>query len=362
MEKFEKIKIDSEKLLPISEGAIVSFRHSLPRLVFLVNEKFVVENKFCCEKPLQTHMDLLRDIHKNFGDTLLAVYQFQIYDVLVEEFAWLVSTLHHRGFEREYFEKMLNAWIMAIHGTIEPSFSHQLVQPLSSLEQNLQAFLEHPEISAEPQNQTQKEFLNLLLQKRRRDATEFIISLLQGDIRPDDLCNTLVVAALKQIGLLWQKNEISVADEHAAAEICRYIIFRLCDSIPRKDALAYKALVTCVPGEEHELGAEIVASHLENEGWTVYFVGHSAPEKDNIAAIVKDKPDIVFLTAALVSNLPQTVELSEEIRRTAPNVKIILGGRAAVIARCAMEKFADAIIQNYREAHSTALRLLGKDA
>jgi methanogenic corrinoid protein MtbC1 len=362
MGAFDKTKKESQRLPTISEGAVTSFCRCLPRLVFLVDQKFEVDNRFCCGKPLEAQMDMLRNTQKNFGDTLVAVYRFHIYDALVDEFAWLVSTLHYRGFAREYFEKMLDAWIMAIHGTIEPSFSHQLTQPLSFLKHNLQTFLQHAEITTGALSEAQQEFVNLLLEKRRRGSTEFIMSLVEKGSQPHDLCSTLIIPALKQIGLLWQKNEISVADEHAATEICRYVIFRLCDSIPRKNVLAYKALVSCVPGEEHQLGAEILSSHLESEGWTVYYVGHSAPENDSIAVISKHKPDVVFLTATLVSNLPQTVEFSKKLRETTPGVKIILGGQASVLAAGKIQTFADAVIEDYREAHNTAKKLLSTNA
>lgn len=362
MDVFEKTKKDSQRLPSISEGAITSFCRSLPRLLFLVNEKFEVDNRFCCGKPLGDQLDLLRNTHKNFGDTLVAVYRFHIHDVLVDEFAWLVSTIHYRGFDREYFEKMLDAWIMAIHGTIEPSFSNQLTQPLSFIKHNLQTFLQHAEITTGALSEAQQEFVNLLLEKRRRDSTEFIIALVEKGSQPVDLCSTLIMPALRQIGWLWQKNQISIADEHAATEICRYIIFRLCDSIPRKKILDYKALVSCVPGEEHQLGAEMLSSHLESEGWTVYYVGHSTPENDSIAVISKHKPDVVFLTATLVSNLPQTVEFSKKLRETTPGTKIILGGQASVLAARKIQMFADAIIEDYREAHPTAIKLLSRDA
>jgi methanogenic corrinoid protein MtbC1 len=362
MGAFDKTKKDSQKLPPISEDAVTSFGRSLPRLVFLVNEKFEVENRFCCGKPLDAHMDMLGNIHRNFSDTLLAVYRFHIYDTLVDEFVWLVSTLHYRGFDQEYFEKMLDAWIVAIHGTIEPSFSNQLAQPFSFLKHNLPIFLQHAEIPVEVLSEALKEFVNLLLVKKRRDAAEFIMSQLEKGSRPDDLCTTLIMPALKQIGLLWQKNQLNVADEHAATEICRYIIFRLCDSIPRKKVLDYKALVSCVPGEEHQLGAEILSSHLESEGWTVYYLGHSTPEKDNLAVISKHKPDVVFFTATLVSNLPQTVDFSKKLRETAPGTKIILGGQASVLAADKIQMFADAIIEDYREAHLIAKRLLSRNA
>jgi len=362
MDNLAQIKAEITRFGRISEQAIASFRHSLPRLVFLVNEKFEVDNKFCCEKPLSAYMDFLKDMHKNFGDTLLATCQFHLCDALVEEFSWLISTLHYRGFEKDYFEKMLGAWITAIHGTIEPSFSRELVQPLRILQRNLSEFLKRSEIISEPESQAQREFTNLLLEKRRRDATDYMLGLLEKGDQPDEVCSGVLMPALRQIGILWQKNKISAADEHAATEICRYIIFRLCDSIPRERSLPYKALVSCVPGEEHEMGAEIMASYLESKGWRVYFVGHSAPEQDNINAIGKHKPDVVFLSVTLISNLPETVLFLKKIRKISSETKIVLGGKAAVVAKQTIQEFTDTVIDDYQEVHSKALELLGKNA
>jgi len=358
MDRLEEIKSAAEKLPAISEDAISKLCQSLPRLVQLVNEKFLIDDKFCCGKPLDKHMKIVKNIHKNFGDALLAVYQFSLYDVLIHEFAWIVSTLFYRDFEKDYFPKMLNAWIMAIHGTIEPSRSRELIQPLRFLERNLSVILENWDISAKLENENQEEFMNLLLEKRRRDATDYTISLLDSGNSPDDLCHGILIPAMKQIGLLWQKNQITVSDEHAATEITRYIIYRLCDSIPRKQALPHRVLVSCVPGEEHELGAEMVASYLESQGWTVYFTGHSAPDEDIVVVISRYMPEVILLTSTLISNLPSTVELSKRIRQTEPASKIILGGRAVVRAKRRMQEFADALIVDYREAHLTAIRLL----
>ena len=281
---------------------------------------------------------------------------------LIDEFSWFVSVLHYRGFEKEYFDKTIDAWIMAIHGTIEPSLSRELVFPFRILQRNLSEFLKRSEITSEPENQAQREFANLLLEKKRRDATDYMMDLLKKGNRPNEVCSGVLMPALKQIGIMWQKNKISAADEHAATEICRYIIFRLCDSIPREKPLPYQALVSCVPGEEHEMGAEIMASYLESKGWRVYFVGHSAPEQDNIHAITKHKPDVVFLSVTLISNLPETVEFLKKIREIPLKTKIVLGGKAAIAAKETVQKFTDAVIDDYQEVHSKALELLGKNA
>jgi len=357
-----KVKTELARLPEISRDAIVAFQNALPKLVYLVDEKFSVENKLGESIAAQSQLDLIKDAHKNFGNVLSAIYQFQLYPALADEFAWLISTLVSRGLTREYFTRMLNAWIFAIHGIIETRWARELVRPLQVLEQNLTELIEHSAVLTQPETESQRKLLLLLLEKKRRAAADYVMTLAGKSVQIEELCTNLLIPVLEKIGILWQKNEISVADEHAATEIGRYIMYRLCDSIAREKPLSYKALVTCVPGEEHDLGAEMVAGFLENKGWNVYFLGRSLPELDILLTVEKDKFEAIFLSVTLVANLPTTVALMRKIRETAPKAKIIIGGRAAILAIDTIQKQADAIVNDIKQVNPTALKLIQKDA
>jgi methanogenic corrinoid protein MtbC1 len=133
---------------------------------------------------------------------------------------------------------------------------------------------------------------------------------------------------------------------------------RLVDSIPIKTSLPYRALVTCVPGEEHEMGAEIVENFLEMKGWTIESMGHIAPEADTMKAIVDTKPDVVFLSVTLVANLPAAKALASKIREHNPKAKIIIGGYAAVLAGNTLNDVCDFVAASIEEGHKQALDLV----
>jgi methanogenic corrinoid protein MtbC1 len=257
---------------------------------------------------------------------------------------------------------MLNAWIMAMHGTIKPINSDELIQPLRFLVQHLDVFINNWEISDKLESDKQKGLVSLLLEKRRRDTIEYVVSFIEKGNSPDDICHDILMPVMKQIGLLWQKNKISVSDEHAATAIAKYIVFRIFDSIPRKPTIPYSSLVGCVPGEEHVLGAEMVTSHLEIEGWSVCYVGQGAPVEDMLEIINKSSPNVVFLSNTLISKLPLAVEISKRLREIAPEVKIIMGGHAAIVAKDMIAKLVDAVIDDYRKAHFEAIEILEGNA
>jgi hypothetical protein len=56
------------------------------------------------------------------------------------------------------------------------------------------------------------------------------------------------------------------------------------------------------------------------------------------------------------------VELSKRLREIAPEVKIIMGGHAAIVAKDMMAKLVDAVIDDYRKAHFEAIEILEGNA
>jgi methanogenic corrinoid protein MtbC1 len=123
-----------------------------------------------------------------------------------------------------------------------------------------------------------------------------------------------------------------VADEHAATEVCRYALYRLFDNIEPAKPVGLKALASCVPGEEHEMGVEIVGEYLRLKGWEVFIVGRSTPLDDILKALADFRPHVAFFSATLVANLPSARALVSGAQKTLPGLGVVLGGAAALAA------------------------------
>jgi len=361
-DSYQQMRKDVQNLLPVSESAVAIFEHSFPKVLALVNEKFALEIKFLGKTVTSDQMYMVRDAHKRFGELLLAVYEFNLYDHLIDELSWYICVLSSRGFERDYFDAMIKTWNIAIHSVISPPESHELARPLEWLHQNLSLIYKCRSTVGVQKSDELEKFLDFLLTKKRREAADYILSLIRQTFSVESLYSHLLPTALREIGRRWQENEMSVVDVHIATDICRYTIMRIADSITIEAELPYNALVSCVPGEEHEMGAEIVENYLEIKGWQVNSMGHIAPQGDIIKAIVSNKPDVVFLSITLVSNLPAAKALMLEIREREPEVKIVTGGHASVIASDALKNFSDAIVSSIEEGHTISLKLIGSHA
>jgi methanogenic corrinoid protein MtbC1 len=251
---------------------------------------------------------------------------------------------------------------MAIHSVIKPPEAHELTRPLDVLHQHLNSLYRVCSIERVTMPALIQPFIDYLLAKRRKDATEYILSLLSGGMSIEHLYADVLTASLTTLGRLWQKNDINVVDVHVATDICRYVMMRLADALPATASLPHKALITCVPGEEHELGAEILENYLEIKGWELVSMGHIAPEEDIIETIQKTRPDVILVSVILIAHLPAAKSLLKKIREVAPGCKIVLGGPAAVLAGDVLRAFADAVVQTFEEAHTRSLQLVGSHA
>jgi len=92
-----------------------------------------------------------------------------------------------------------------------------------------------------------------------------------------------------------ETGRVSVADEHAATEICRYVLSRLFDSIEPAKPAGFKALASCVPGEEHELGVEIVGSICGSRAGSLQRC-RSTPLEDILKALADFRPQVAFFS------------------------------------------------------------------
>jgi methanogenic corrinoid protein MtbC1 len=117
-----------------------------------------------------------------------------------------------------------------------------------------------------------------------------------------------------------------------------------------------------VPGEDHDLGAVLIANYLENKGWTVHFTGPSAPAADILKAAAGFSADAVFLSVTLVANLIAASELLKALKTKAPGARSAVGGRAAAVAREILRTMADFVIQDLEAEYPVILERTGRHA
>jgi methanogenic corrinoid protein MtbC1 len=133
--------------------------------------------------------------------------------------------------------------------------------------------------------------------------------------------------SMQQIGELWERNQITVAEEHLATAITERMIGQL--SLGARLLAQHEqgvVLVGCVAGERHELGLRMLADLLRQAGWRVLYLGGDVPTADWVQLAVRTNADAVAISAGAQRFLPALRSLVSQLRAALPNTLVLVGG------------------------------------
>ena len=362
LQRMKKLQEQIGRIHPPSDKSILLFERNLRKIVNTVNEKFRIEAKYPNWPDVNEKIDFLQDAHSHFANMYLGIHQFKLYEHLVEELQWYTSMLKSRGISFAYFSEMVTAWIIAIHTICPPEAASELVRPLNLLKTYDTAIFDTPEVPVTEPDKELVEFLQLLFKNRRRDAIRHLSEYQKTGHSLEEILARIIIPCVQQVGYLWEQNKISVAEEHTATGALRSVFDAFCRSIPSSGDIPYELLLSCVPGNEHELILEILACYLETKGWKVLFIGHSTPEDELVHTISTSSAFALLLSIALIAHLPSAKSLMERVKREKGDIHILAGGRAALIGQSGLLNLADAVVADFEEAHVILEKMVNKDA
>jgi methanogenic corrinoid protein MtbC1 len=152
----------------------------------------------------------------------------------------------------------------------------------------------------------------------------------------------LVTPALEEVGVLWESNALSVADEHVASAAAQAAVAALYPQVhwPRRGP---KAIVAAVEGEHHGIGARMTADLLALDGWDDVYLGPDVPPAALAAKARDESAVLVALSTTMAAHLPALRAAVHALRETAPHATVLVGGRGLREVQGAVELDADLI-------------------
>ncbi len=110
-----------------------------------------------------------------------------------------------------------------------------------------------------PLAQEAHQFLENLLAGQRDVATKLILDLVGQGTAVKDIYLNIFQVSQREIGRLWETNQVSVAQEHFCSAATQMIMAQLYPRIFTTEQSGYRMAATCVSGELHEIGVRMVA-------------------------------------------------------------------------------------------------------
>jgi 5-methyltetrahydrofolate--homocysteine methyltransferase len=190
------------------------------------------------------------------------------------------------------------------------------------------------------------------------EAAEAVTQMQRGiddGIRADSLLEEGLMAAMRDVGQLFEEGEIFVPEMLVSAHAMKGALELLRPYLVDRDVHASgKVAIGTVKGDLHDIGKNLVAMMLQGSGFEIEDLGVDVyPERFVQAA--KDGADVLAMSALLTTTMTNMREVVEAIEQAGlrEQVQIVIGG-APITHTYADEIGAD----GYAKTASSAVRLV----
>jgi MerR family transcriptional regulator, light-induced transcriptional regulator len=169
-------------------------------------------------------------------------------------------------------------------------------------------------------------FTKAILKGDVQSVTELYTSSIQSKVDSLTFYESVVKPAMYRICDLWEKNQITVADEHLATASLKYFLASMFTPYEVSERHP-KGLLFCIEGEQHSLGLELTNEIFKEQHWNTRYLGANVPVKDAVTFVQAWKPQAVAISIGMTTSISLLKKCLEEIEKVQPDINIIIGGR-----------------------------------
>jgi DNA-binding transcriptional MerR regulator len=126
-------------------------------------------------------------------------------------------------------------------------------------------------------------------------AAQAALDRLLSGFSIETVLRDVVLVYLRDLGDRWERGEASVAQEHFASHVLRGRLLGLARGWNR--GAGPRALLACMPAEQHDLGLIVFGLALRDRGWRITFLGPDTPLDTLTDTATTLRPDAIVLTA-----------------------------------------------------------------
>ena len=240
---------------------------------------------------------------------------------------WTTRVLESRGIDRAFLRENL----LQVREAAEAALSDEqrdVVARFFSLPDAHQPADEPTGQTDGPLALARRMFLQAALRGDRRVALTIVTEALRSGATIEDVYIEILQDGLYEVGRQWERNTITVAQEHMATAVTQFVMAQVFERIERPETSRGRVVLTGVPGELHHVGALMVADMLEARGWEVQFLGSNLPLPSVVTAVQDSKPDILGISVTMLFNLHHVVGLIAAVRALDRPPRVVVGGAA----------------------------------
>jgi 5-methyltetrahydrofolate--homocysteine methyltransferase len=156
-----------------------------------------------------------------------------------------------------------------------------------------------------------------------------VTDALQAGLSPDVILKDGLIAAMNEVGQLFESGEYYVPEMLIAARAMQAGLKLLKPTLVDSGVKASgRVVIGTVAGDLHDIGKNLVGMLLEGAGFEVVDLGTDVQPEAYVNAVREHKPNIVALSALLTTTMPsmQAIIKALDAAGLRKQVKVIIGG------------------------------------
>jgi MerR family transcriptional regulator, light-induced transcriptional regulator len=169
------------------------------------------------------------------------------------------------------------------------------------------------------------------LDRFQEERAHAVLDRLLAAYRIETVLRDLLIPYLHDLGERWGRGEVSVAQEHFAANLLRGRLLGLARGWGQGRGPA--AVLACLPGEQHDLGLLTFGITLQRRGWRIVYLGPDTPIPTIRQAIGELAPDLVVLTGTVPEPFASHADAIAGLAHLTPVALAGAGATAELAAR-----------------------------
>ena len=169
-------------------------------------------------------------------------------------------------------------------------------------------------------------YITHAIQGETEQVTELVDSYINAGKSVKDILLKMFMPALVNIGELWNKGLLNIAEEHLAVTVTMSQIERITQSLILTVQIIGTAVICTPVGEKHFIGPKVVSELMRLSGWNVHFLGTEMPTTDLVQFVSEKGIDLLVLSITLPENLPGVLEIIDAVKALDKSVITMIGG------------------------------------
>jgi len=167
-----------------------------------------------------------------------------------------------------------------------------------------------------------------IINRDRRDLAALINTLLAKH-GPQAVLDEILLPAMALVGEKMDKGEMILPFVLQAAEVMKEALSILEPHLASRNIAQRGTIVLAtVYGDVHDIGKNLVATILKNQGYRVVDLGKQVTAKDIIEAVKRENPDALGLSALLVTTSREMSVCVAALDKEGIGVPVLIGGAA----------------------------------